>query len=66
MKYWVAGKQFRHLCDASEWSWQVCKAWVRSNNAQGVYRVVKVDDSSYGVRDDERGEVMFKEIVGKQ
>lgn len=62
-KYSVGDKSFRFLCDASEWSWQLCRKFITQLEDEDKYRVREVDDWSYGVIEIGTNEVIHREKV---
>lgn len=48
-KYLVGKKEFRFLCDAQEWSWQLCRKYVTEQDNPEDYRIRDADDRSSGV-----------------
>lgn len=66
-KFTVSGEGFRMRCDACERSFQLCRVWIDKLNLpkgfDGRYRVVKVNDLSYGVWDKEIKEEVYRAEV---
>lgn len=62
-KYLVGDKHFSFLCDASEWSWQLCRAFISKMEDQDKYIVREVDDMSFGVVEKGTYQIIHREKV---
>lgn len=62
-KYSVGDKTFRFLCDASEWSWQLCRKFISQLEDESNYIVREIDDMSYGVVEKGTYQIVHREKV---
>lgn len=58
-KYSVKDKYFRFICDASEWSFQLCRRFADSSQNTEDYTISQIDDWSYGVLEKTSKDVVY-------